>query len=69
LKRVLLPLVYLLTLAIDIIYTIQVVRTASQRPWGMEFSELIDTILIAFVIGGLWALENIAIVYIKKAET
>ena len=64
-KKWLIPLIYALTLFVDIAYTFQI----SLRSPAITVADIIHLILIIVVVGGLWALENIAIIYAEKYES
>jgi len=64
-RRWLIPLIYVLTLFVDIAYTFQI---SLQSP-AVTVADLTHLFLIIMVVGGLWALENIAIVYAKDSKS
>jgi len=64
-RKWLIPLIYILTLLVDIAYTFQI----SLHSPTITVADIIHLILIIAVVGGLWALENIAIIYAEKSES
>ena len=53
-----------MTLLVDIAYTFHISIHSSM----ITSAELANLILIIMVVGGLWALENIAIIYAKESD-
>jgi len=60
-KSLLVPIIYALTLIVDVAYTFQV---TSNFKFDFTASGLANLILIALIVGGIWGLENIAILYV-----